>query len=135
MALTYIVERAHPNYAGRLPLAAQARLIRGADGLSGANIDYLVSTLRHLSELGIRERELERLQALVGTYAARGAGRSARSRERGGDGAGVRQATGAGPAAQGRGCAALLLSHGADHARRLSGRVGWPGRLGTGPRA
>ena len=32
MALTYIVERAHPNYAGRLPLAVQARLIRGGAG-------------------------------------------------------------------------------------------------------
>lgn len=29
-ALTYIVERAHPNYAHRLPLTTQARLIKGA---------------------------------------------------------------------------------------------------------
>ena len=69
MALTYIVERAHPNYAGRLPLAAQARLIRGGKGVSGANLDYLVSTVRHLIELGIRERELERLVTLVGPLA------------------------------------------------------------------
>src|SRR5262245_48574381 len=52
-ALTYIAERAHPNYAGRLPLSLQARLIRGGRGLSGANVDYLVSTVRHLAELGI----------------------------------------------------------------------------------
>lgn len=71
MALTYIVERAHPTYAGRLPLAVQARLIRSARGVSGANLDYLVSTVRHLVELGIRERELERLVAMVGGLAWR----------------------------------------------------------------
>ena len=72
MALTYIVERAHPSYAGRLPLALQARLIRGGRGLSGNNLDYLISTLRHLSELGIRERELERLLSVIGPHTARG---------------------------------------------------------------
>lgn len=68
-ALTYIVEQAHPNYAHQLPLAMQARLIRGAKGVSGANLDYLVSTVRHLRELGIRERELERLVTMVGPLA------------------------------------------------------------------
>jgi hypothetical protein len=33
----------------------------------------LASTLAHLNQLGIRERELERLLTLVGTHAARGA--------------------------------------------------------------
>jgi cation transport protein ChaC len=71
LALAYIVERAHPSYAGRLPLASQARLIRGARGVSGNNLDYLISTLRHLEELGIRERELERLLAVIGPHTAR----------------------------------------------------------------
>jgi cation transport protein ChaC len=71
LALAYIVERAHPNYAGQLPLAVQARLIHGARGRSGANLDYLISTLRHLTELGIRDRELERLLAMIGPHAAR----------------------------------------------------------------
>ena len=71
MALAYIVERAHPSYAGQLPLAVQARLIRGAQGISGNNLDYLISTLRHLAELGIRERELERILTLIGPHAAR----------------------------------------------------------------
>jgi len=69
IALAYIVERAHPNYAYRLPLAKQARLIRGAKGLSGANLDYLVSTVRHLADLEIRDRELERLVTMVGPLA------------------------------------------------------------------
>ncbi|NJO24053.1 MAG: gamma-glutamylcyclotransferase [Sphingomonadales bacterium] len=69
MALAYIVERAHPNYAHRLPLITQARLIKGAKGISGANIDYLVNTVRHLRELGIREPELERLVTMIGPLA------------------------------------------------------------------
>jgi cation transport protein ChaC len=72
MALTYIVERAHPSYAGQLPLAKQALLIRGAKGVSGTGLDYLINTLRHLSELGIRERELERLLRMIAPHAARG---------------------------------------------------------------
>jgi cation transport protein ChaC len=54
-----------------LPLATQARVIRAGRGLSGTNLDYLVSTVRHLQELGIRERELERLVGLVGPLAWR----------------------------------------------------------------
>jgi glutathione-specific gamma-glutamylcyclotransferase len=71
LALAYIVERAHPNYAGQLPLAMQAGLIHGACGRSGANLDYLISTLGHLAEVGIRERELERILAIIGPHAAR----------------------------------------------------------------
>ncbi|CAN1723122.1 glutathione-specific gamma-glutamylcyclotransferase [Hyphomicrobium sp. 1Nfss2.1] len=74
LALAFLVERAHPSYAGRLSLARQAHFVRGGLGRSGNNIDYLASTVAHLNRLGIRERELERLQAVVGTLAARGPG-------------------------------------------------------------
>ena len=80
-------------------------------GVSGNNLDYLASTLAHLEQLGIRERELERLQALVGTYAARGPGdRHARASAEAMVRVFGRQPARA-PTAQGRGCAALLLSH------------------------
>ncbi|CPR19497.1 Gamma-glutamyl cyclotransferase [Candidatus Filomicrobium marinum] len=69
-ALTYVVERAHPSYASRLPLQIQARLIRGACGTSGDNITYVLNTMSHLSDLGIRERQLERLLALIGPLVA-----------------------------------------------------------------
>jgi cation transport protein ChaC len=72
-ALAFVAERAHPNYA-RLAPTAQAELIRGASGVSGANLDYFVNTLRHLAALGIRERALERLTVLVGPHACRRAG-------------------------------------------------------------
>lgn len=65
-ALTYIVERAHPSYASRLPLQVQARLIRGASGLSGDNITYALNTISHLNTIGIRERSLDRLAVLIG---------------------------------------------------------------------
>ena len=69
-ALAYTVERCHPSYVGRMPLAAQAAIVRGARGRSGANLDYLINTVRHLQELGIRERRMERLMGLAAGYAA-----------------------------------------------------------------
>lgn len=72
-ALAYIAERAHPAYAGRLPLAREASLIRRSAGRGGTNLDYLLSTRRHLLALGIRERRLDRLVVLTGALAARAA--------------------------------------------------------------
>jgi len=73
-ALTYIVERAHPQYAPPLPLLTQARIICGAKGISGVNLDYLLSTVAHLRELGILERDLERICALSGPHLSQGQG-------------------------------------------------------------
>lgn len=69
-ALAFIVERAHPSYAGRQALSRQAEMIRCARGLSGDNLDYLVNTVTLLRTLGIRERSLERLVALAGPHIA-----------------------------------------------------------------
>ena len=69
-ALAYIVERCHPSYTGRAALRVQAHQIRGARGLSGDNLDYLLATVGHLREAGIRERDLERLVALCAPHAA-----------------------------------------------------------------
>jgi cation transport protein ChaC len=68
--LAYTVERCHPTYTGRLPLHIQAAIIRGAQGRSGANLDYLINTVHHLRDLGIRERQMERLLTVSGGYAA-----------------------------------------------------------------
>jgi cation transport protein ChaC len=73
-AVAFIAEPAHPSYAGRLPIAVQARLIRSAAGFSGPNLDYLASTLCHLADLGIQERELLRVATLAGPALARGNG-------------------------------------------------------------
>jgi cation transport protein ChaC len=65
-AMFYAAERAHPQYAGSLPLRVQAAIIRSARGHSGLNTEYLFNTVGHLGELGFRDRRLERLAALVG---------------------------------------------------------------------
>lgn len=70
-AMTYIAERGHPAYAGCLPLAREAQFIRRSAGRGGTNLDYLLSTRRHLLELGIREPRLERLVTLTGAMASR----------------------------------------------------------------
>lgn len=64
-AIAYVAERRHPSYAGRLPLPKQARLIRGAAGISGPNLHYLINTVRHLDAMGMREPELARLVAMA----------------------------------------------------------------------
>lgn len=74
-ALTFVAERRHPSFARGLPLLRQARVIRGACGSSGTNIDYLINTLQHLAELGIRDRLLDRLLNMAGAYIANGEAR------------------------------------------------------------
>ncbi len=57
-ALCYMVDRGHPQYAGRLSIETQARLVRSAAGRSGTNLDYVLNTVRHLEEAGIDDVEL-----------------------------------------------------------------------------
>jgi cation transport protein ChaC len=57
-ALCYLVDRGHPQYAGRLSLERQAQLVRSAIGRSGTNIEYVLNTARHLEEAGIHDVEL-----------------------------------------------------------------------------
>ncbi len=71
-AVAYLAERAHPSYTGPLSLIQQARLIRAARGRSGGNLEYLINTLDHLAQLGLRERELERVLVVAGSMFARG---------------------------------------------------------------
>jgi cation transport protein ChaC len=61
MAVTYLVDEAHEQYAGRLSLAEQMRLVQRGVGISGPNIDYVLNTAEHLRSLGIRDRSLEAL--------------------------------------------------------------------------
>jgi len=63
MALTYLVDRAHAQYAGKLDEATQFRIVEAAAGMSGANRDYVLNTARHLRELGMPDRLLDRLAA------------------------------------------------------------------------
>ena len=64
--LTYIAETGHPSFAGSLPLARRAAIIRAARGKAGSNLAYFAATLRKLHELGIRQPDLERLAVCAG---------------------------------------------------------------------
>jgi cation transport protein ChaC len=64
-ALSFLSDKAHPQWAGALSLERQAELIAGATGLSGRNVDYLADLVMHLREEGIRDRAMEALLAMV----------------------------------------------------------------------
>jgi cation transport protein ChaC len=64
-ALTFLSDHAHPQWAGDLDLETQARLIAGARGLSGRNIDYLRDLVLHLREADARDEDMETLLAHV----------------------------------------------------------------------
>ena len=61
VALTYMVDRAHPQYAGKLDEETQRRIVADAHGRSGDNVSYVVNTAAHLAELGMPDAPLERL--------------------------------------------------------------------------
>lgn len=64
-ALCFLVDRAHHQYAGRLPFERQVEMIAGAEGQSGKNPDYLQSTVKHLHADGIPDHGLDRLWQAV----------------------------------------------------------------------
>ncbi len=63
--LVFTVDRAHPQYAGKLVPAEAAAVVRDAVGGSGANPEYLANMTAHLGQLGIVDRHLEAVHALV----------------------------------------------------------------------
>jgi len=62
-ATTFLVDRSHYQYAGRLGIEDQLHYVRQGVGQSGANPDYVKSTVRHLEEMGIVEGPLHDLLA------------------------------------------------------------------------
>ena len=70
-ALCYMVDRGHPQYAGRLTLEQQLHHVRQGHGQSGANRDYVIATVGALEQLGYRETGLHLLaERLAGTHEA-----------------------------------------------------------------
>lgn len=57
-ALAYFVNEAHPQYAGRLSVDEQVKLVARSRGQSGRNTEYVRNTAHHLLKLGIRDRSL-----------------------------------------------------------------------------
>ena len=65
-ALTFTIDRDHPQYAGKLSDATAAAAVRAGHGVSGPNPEYLANTVAHLDELGINDGPLHRIAALLG---------------------------------------------------------------------
>jgi len=62
-AVCFLVDRGHPQYAGSLPVSRQAELVARGHGQSGDNVEYVVNTLSHLDEMGLKENALKQLMA------------------------------------------------------------------------
>jgi cation transport protein ChaC len=62
-AVTYVADRYHQQYAGRMDSEHAAQIVRGAVGQSGENPAYVRSTIEHLRALGIRDHWLEAVAA------------------------------------------------------------------------
>ncbi len=70
-ALCYLVDRSHPQYAGKLSNERLLELVRQGHGRSGANPDYVLATVKELETLGIRDATLEWLAARLTRDTAR----------------------------------------------------------------
>ena len=71
VARTFVVDRTHENYAGRLPAEETARLILQGIGARGPCRQYLENTVCALKQLGLVDGPLHRLEQMVKALAAK----------------------------------------------------------------
>jgi cation transport protein ChaC len=64
-ALTYVADRGHVQYAGRLPLNEQLRIVRQGHGRSGNNRDYVLATVKAIEAEGFRDTQLHQLAVML----------------------------------------------------------------------
>ena len=67
-ALSFVVDRSHKQYAGRLTPMQMLPVVLGAHGRSGPNVEYVLNTLAHMRELGIRDTGMEELEQQLLAY-------------------------------------------------------------------
>jgi glutathione-specific gamma-glutamylcyclotransferase len=60
-ALVFVVDRSHPQYAGRLDIERQLHLVRQGHGRSGANRDYVLSTVAEIEAQGCHDPALHHI--------------------------------------------------------------------------
>ena len=63
LAVTYVADRLHDQYAGRLDRDAMLEHVRAGQGQFGGNTEYVLETYDHLREIGVHDRDLEWLSA------------------------------------------------------------------------
>lgn len=64
-AWTYVADRGHSQYAGKLSARECIALVRQGAGVSGTCLEYLENLMAHLREQGIEDQPLERILACV----------------------------------------------------------------------
>lgn len=64
-ALAFISRPDHCQYAPRMPIGKIASIIKKASGPMGSNEEYLLNTVDHLGQLGIRDTELHRVASCL----------------------------------------------------------------------
>lgn len=60
-ALAFLADTRHVQYAGKLDIAEQVRIVLAGSGESGPNPEYVLETARKLAELGMHDRYLDDL--------------------------------------------------------------------------
>jgi cation transport protein ChaC len=65
-AVAYVVDRTHEQYAGKLRREKLLEIVKGAEGKSGNNVDYVIATVRHMRSVGIHDATLEWLADKLG---------------------------------------------------------------------
>ena len=71
-ALTYVADRLHEQYAGRLDRETMLAIVRAGHGQSGDNAAYVTETHDHLAAIGVHDSDLEWLAARLRSRAFRG---------------------------------------------------------------
>lgn len=64
-AVVYVIDEAHEQYCGGLPLEEQAQIMAHAVGGRGPNTEYLYNTAEHLAIVGLHDPALEWLAIRV----------------------------------------------------------------------
>ncbi len=64
-AVTFVADRRAGAYCGAMPPDACAAVIARGQGVMGPNREYLLNTVSHLQELGVRDAGLDRIAALI----------------------------------------------------------------------
>ena len=64
-AMAYVADPSHEHFAGHLSIEEAARIILGAVGAAGPNEEYVLNTIQHLREIGIRDHWLEGVGRLI----------------------------------------------------------------------
>jgi glutathione-specific gamma-glutamylcyclotransferase len=69
LALTYVVNRPHQQYAGKLEIEELARYVAQGHGLSGTSKAYVEKTLAALKDHGIEEKKLRSVLSVLQSQA------------------------------------------------------------------